>query len=65
MADIRTPWLLLWPILWLVGAAALALIALVVLAWYPVLGLVLGATLVWAGVRRAVVPHARSLAGRR
>jgi hypothetical protein len=51
MTNIQRPWLLLWPLLWLIGAAALALMILLALAWYPVVGLALGVSLVWIGVR--------------
>lgn len=65
MADVRTPWLLLWPLFWLVGAVGLSLMILLALAWYPVVGLVLGVSLVWIGVRRSVWPQRRSTIDRR
>jgi hypothetical protein len=59
MADIRGPWLLLWPLLWLVGAVVLTLMIVVALAWYPLMGFALGSALVWLGVRRAAAPEGR------
>jgi predicted phage tail protein len=64
MADVRDLWFLLWPLLWLVGAVALTLMILIALAWYPVVGLVLGVSLVWIGVRRALAPQPRSTVDR-
>jgi hypothetical protein len=64
MADTRNLWFLLWPLLWLVGAVALTFMILLALAWYPLVGLVLGVSLVWIGVRRAVAPAARSTVDR-
>lgn len=60
MTDIQRPWLLLWPLLWLIGASALTLMILLALTWYPVVALALGVSLVWIGVRRAVTPRVRS-----
>jgi hypothetical protein len=65
MTDVRNLWLLLWPLLWLVGALVLTFMVMLALAWYPVVGFVLGAGLVWIGVRRAIAPPARATADRR
>jgi hypothetical protein len=65
MTDARNLWFLLWPLLWLVGALVLTFMVMLALAWYPVVGFVLGAGLVWIGVRRVIAPHARATADRR